>query len=251
MAETTQQRGGTDTPTDRSGRTRALAVVAALSLAAVVANTAASVLTLRMGDFGNESLAFAQNLLAIQMSFLVVGVGYLWYRPGMTVSVRWPTRDELALAGGGLVAGLVAVALSFASTDVVVPALELWPDFTAYSGYNVSSLSVLVLGAVLSLLIVGPVEEFLFRGVIQGRLRAVFGPVAAIGLASFVFAFFHFYPILLLEAPTTVIAHMTVYYSVMGAIFGVVYERTGTLVVPALVHGAFNAVLFLSAVPFV
>ncbi|OVE84656.1 CPBP family intramembrane glutamic endopeptidase [Natronolimnobius baerhuensis] len=250
MGETTQQRGGIDAQTDRSGRTRALAIVAGLSVAAVGANTAASFLAVQLQFIGGDGLTFALNLLAVQLSFLVVGVGYLWFRPAITVSVRWPTRDELAVAFAGLVAGLVAVSLSFVSSDVVVPSLELWPHFSAYSGYNASSVTMVLVGAVLSLLVIGPVEEFLFRGVIQGRLRAVFGPVAAIGLASFVFAFFHFYLILLLEVPAAVIAHMLVYYTVMGAIFGVTYERTGTLVVPALVHGAFNAVLFLSAVPF-
>ncbi|AHF98591.1 abortive phage infection protein [Halostagnicola larsenii XH-48] len=250
MVETTSQTDALESPVERTSRGRALAIVALLGIAAVISNIATSFLAVQVQP-SEEWITFALSLLAIEGSFLVVGVGYMWYRPAVDIPIRPPNRYDWGIAIAGVAAGLVAVTLSFASTDALIPAVEVLPGFTEYAGYDSSSATVLVLGAVLSLLVVGPVEEFLFRGVIQGRLRAAFGPAAAIGLAGFVFSFFHLYPILLLGPSAAVIVHVTIYYTVMGAIFGVTYERTNTLVVPAFVHGAFNAVLFLGSMAFV
>jgi len=35
--------------------------------------------------------------------------------------------------------------------------------------------------------------------------------------------------------------------AIVGAVFGVLYERTSNLVVPILAHGAYNVVLFVLA----
>ncbi|AFZ72138.1 CPBP family intramembrane glutamic endopeptidase [Natronobacterium gregoryi] len=250
MGEVPRHHDNIDSRTDRFGRTRALIVVAIVSIAAVVTNSTVTLLAVQLQSVGGDVLTVGVNLLAIQASFLAVGVGYVWYRPTVPVSVRLPTQGELRLATAALAAGLGTVTLSFASTDVLLLAIEISPGFTGYAGYSISSVAVLLVGALLSLLVVGPVEEFLFRGVVQGRLRLAFEPVRAIGLAGLVFAFFYLYPILLLEPPAAVIVHTTVYYTVMGVIFGVTYEQAGTLVVPALVHGLFTVTLFLAMVPF-
>lgn len=93
---------------------------------------------------------------------------------------------------------------------------------------------------------IGPVEEFFFRGVIQGRLREALGPASAVGIGGATFALFHVYPVVLLAPPIAVLAHMATYYTAMGAIFDWVYHRTDTLVGAILVHGTFNAVVFAS-----
>ncbi|KMT45856.1 abortive phage infection protein [Halostagnicola sp. A56] len=250
MVETTSQTDTLESPVGQMSRGRALVIVALLGIAAVLSNTAFSLLTVPFQP-GSEWVTFVLSLLAVEASFLVVGVGYMWYRPAVDVPIQSPNRHDWGVAVAGLAAGLAAVTLSFASTDALIPAVEVSPGFTEYAGYDSSSAIVLVLGAVLSLLVVGPVEEFLFRGVIQGRLRAAFGPVAAIGLAGFVFSFFHVYPIFLLGPSAAGIVHMIAYYTVMGAIFGETYERTNTLVVPVVVHGAFNTILFLGSMAFV
>jgi len=93
----------------------------------------------------------------------------------------------------------------------------------------------------LSLLLIGPGEELLFRGLVQGRLRLSFGPAVAIGLATLVFAIVH-YPSLS-GPPLGRLLYVAV-ISVPGLIFGVAYEYTDNLLVPAFVHGAYNATLF-------
>lgn len=92
----------------------------------------------------------------------------------------------------------------------------------------------------LSILLVGPGEELLFRGIIQQLLRNRFGITLGIGLASVVFAVAH------IGALTGEgLAATLVTYIALSIILGVSYEYSKNLVVPAVVHGLFNAVQFL------
>lgn len=93
---------------------------------------------------------------------------------------------------------------------------------------------------VVSILVVGPVEELLFRGVIQGGLRRAFGPVAAIALASVMFGFLH-------AGVEGTMVETLAYIGVaviLGAVLGLLYEWTDNLIVPALTHGLYNAFIF-------
>lgn len=96
----------------------------------------------------------------------------------------------------------------------------------------------------LSFLLIGPGEELLFRGMIQGALREVFGPIPAIALASVVFATAH---VTSLSGALSGRAITIGLLLVPAVVLGVAYERTGNLVVPALIHGAYNATLFALA----
>nr|WP_264475153.1 CPBP family intramembrane glutamic endopeptidase [Salinirubrum litoreum] len=102
-----------------------------------------------------------------------------------------------------------------------------------------------VVAAVTSLLFVGPGEELLFRGVVQGRLREAFGPVAAITLGGVVFAVPHL--VAAYTGPGSLVS--------IGVVFGVslalgtLYEVSDTLVVPVVAHGLYNvAILAIVAV---
>lgn len=94
--------------------------------------------------------------------------------------------------------------------------------------------------AALSIILVAPAEELLFRGAIQGRLRRAFGPVGAIAGASLIFGSIHFINFTGSVVGAVVGAGIV---TVGGAVFGVVYERTGNLVVPIIAHGAYNTIL--------
>jgi len=96
---------------------------------------------------------------------------------------------------------------------------------------------------VLVFLLIGPGEELLFRGVIQGLLRERFGPAAAILLATATFAPIHIFALVgSLQAAAVTITIL----AIPSVVFGTVYELTDNIVVPTLVHGLFNATLFAS-----
>lgn len=92
-----------------------------------------------------------------------------------------------------------------------------------------------------SLLFVGPFEELVFRGGVQGLLRRTYGPWVAIALATTLFGVMHV--VALTGGSGSVLAYVAV-AAVLGLVLGVAYELTENLVVPAAIHGAYNSVLF-------
>jgi len=93
-----------------------------------------------------------------------------------------------------------------------------------------------------SFLLIGPGEELLFRGIVQGTLREAFGPVAGVTIASAIFAAVHY---LALSGGASARLTTVAVLFLPSLVFGAAYERTRNLVVPALIHGAYNATLFL------
>lgn len=139
-----------------------------------------------------------------------------------------------AFVGGPLIGGTIA--------GVVVQYLgeETGQNAAVESGLQNPELLLLMIPA--SILIVGPGEELLFRGVVQGRLREVFGPALAIGLAGTVFAAIHWFA-LSGGTPTGNLVALSVLL-VPSFVFGISYEYTNNILVPSLAHGLYNATLF-------
>lgn len=95
--------------------------------------------------------------------------------------------------------------------------------------------------AVVSILVVGPAEELLFRGAVQGRLRESWGSWPAIIAATVLFGLVH------IPAVTGGFEAQLSYAlvaGVLGVVLGYLYEYTNNLVVPAVTHGCYNASLF-------
>jgi uncharacterized protein len=100
----------------------------------------------------------------------------------------------------------------------------------------------------------GLFEEFLFRAVLQTRLAAWFkSPIAAILLVSLIFALTHVPGLYLRGTPDTdgfstdllqVIAFTIATLSPISILFGVLWQRTGNLLLIALLHGAVDALPF-------
>ena len=92
-----------------------------------------------------------------------------------------------------------------------------------------------------SLLFVGPAEELLFRGAVQGRLRQSWGVWPAIVAATVLFGIVH------IPAITGGFGAQLSYallVGVLGLLLGYLYEYTQNILVPSLIHGAYNATLF-------
>ncbi len=92
-----------------------------------------------------------------------------------------------------------------------------------------------------SFLVIAPGEELLFRGIIQGRLREAFSAPSAIAIASALFAIIHFAA---LTGAAMDRLQVLVILFVPAIALGVAYEKSKNLVVPVLVHGAFDATVF-------
>lgn len=162
--------------------------------------------------------------------------GFDWPRARSYLGIGVPSLRELALVVGGW----VAIFGSLIVVGVVVQSLGASPaeNQTAELAQEAPAL-IPVLIAVM-FLVVGPLEELLYRGVVQGRLRETLGPAPSIVLASAVFAAVHWAA--LTGGATARLTTIAILF-VPSLVFGAVYEYTHNLVVPALLHGLHNSIL--------
>jgi hypothetical protein len=157
-----------------------------------------------------------------------------------TLGVSVPDLREALWAASGYVLALVGAMV--AGAIAILAGLE--PAQNRVSELGQGNPEVFLLLIPISFLLIGPGEELLFRGIIQGRLREVFGPVTAIALASVVFAAAH---VTSLSGALSGRAITIGLLLIPAVVLGVVYEYTDNVVVPALTHGAYNATLFALA----
>ena len=233
-------------PTDANPGRALLATVGLLVVAAAISYVVpAGFMTLSV-SFASASLLTALGGIIATLLLGVLGFAYLRLHD-VEIGVRRPTGREWAWIAGGFVVSLLG-AIVFALLEGIF-AVEAAATAGSVLAAEASTL-VVVLAAVYFLLVVGPIEEFLFRGVVQGRLRQSFGPAAAIALASVGFALVHV-PNFWLAGSDLLSLGVAVVLTGMvvgAAILGVVYERTANLTVVVVIHGLLNATLFALAV---
>ncbi|RLM90729.1 CPBP family intramembrane metalloprotease [Halobellus sp. Atlit-38R] len=188
---------------------------------------------------GHESALGLALRSAFQfVGFGIAGAGFLLVTDQADlVPVRRPTRQDLTWLVGGFfgllglfvaVSGLLSV-LGIQGADSAIVAQG--SDQPVYFLYLIP----------VTILLVGPTEELIFRGVVQGLFRRAYGSGFAIAAASAVFAAVHVTSYSgdgLLATLATVL--------VLGGVLGVVYEKSENLVVPAVIHGLFNTVQFVA-----
>jgi len=183
---------------------------------------------------------FVLSVVTLQLVFFTgVAAAYLRYR-GLSprdVGVEMPDLEGWIVLGAGFVSMIVLWLVGSIATFVVGQRLGIERDPQALFEIAQQDPFIFVLLGTLSLLVVGPTEELLFRGIIQTRLRETFGVASGLTIATALFA----------------VIHITSYGSLAGGALGVsvlflvgivlaaAYEYTGNLVVVAVMHGLFNA----------
>lgn len=185
---------------------------------------------------GRTALVSAIALQAIGFGgFAIIYVEYT-ERGQELVRAHVPSLREL----GYFIGGIAAVLIGWIATTLLITWIGIQPAESAIiSGIRNPQLLLVLIPV--SIVIVGPAEELLFRGLVQGRIKRAIGPVGAIIIASAVFASIHTFG--LIGSPKQMIATLSVIF-VLALVLGSLYELTGNLVIPAIVHGLFNAIQF-------
>lgn len=225
-------------------RLRTLLVAVGVAVAGLVGGSALALLgAVLVGVAGFEltpMLALVLSLVFVQgVAFGGVGFAYLRYR-GLSldyIGVRLPSLRDVAFVVGGYIAAIGAIVV----LGTLVSLLGVQPGTNQAADIGMENPEALLLLIPASLLLIGPGEELLFRGVVQNRIRETFGPASGIALASAIFAAVHYVALTGTAGARLVTIAILFFPSV---VFGTVYELTDNLVVPALVHGCYNATLF-------
>lgn len=225
----------------KTSKVRALGVALGLTIAATGFSAIVGVLIaipLFVLQLDLESSAVLVSLLiGGQIGFFAVG--YLYVRHyAVSIPIERPERRDLGYAIGGAI-----VALVFATAaGRILTWFGLTPGSVLEEIITQNPIVALWL-ALLSITVVAPIEEYLFRGVIQGRLRQTFSAPSAIVLASMLFGSLHFGNYV---GSLSTVVGWSILIAGVGVIFGSIYERTNTLLVPIIAHALYNTVLFIA-----
>lgn len=226
-----------------AARLRAGVVAAGLSVAGLAVGAGLVVGTAGLLDvLGLELGLVTAVLLAVglsQIGLAATAVAYvrLTGRGLGFLAARVPTRRDLGWIGGGYVLALVLAAAG----AVLAASLGSPTASNQAAEIGMREPTVLLWLVPASLVAIGPGEELLFRGAVQGRLRESLPAWAAVLAASALFAGLH------VLALTGGLAGRAVSVGLLflpSLVLGVAYERTDNLVVTAAIHGAYDATLF-------
>jgi membrane protease YdiL (CAAX protease family) len=205
-----------------------LAVVTVVGLFGVDV-TSRPALRLILGTFFLQGVTFG-GIAILYLKGRGLGFGF--------VPVRLPDKRDGAVIVGGSIAilGLLFVASS------VITALGLNSAQNQIVEVGRQNPRVFLLLIPLQFLLVGPGEELLFRGLVQGTLRESLHPARAIILASALFASIHLFSL----SGDGKLVYIGIAF-VLALVLGAAYEYTDNLTVPAVIHGTYNAVQFAGA----
>jgi len=230
----------------REGWLWAVGAGVGLSVAAIVATLAVLLpVSLLIVEGGITLSPVASTLVSLALiqyvAFGAVILGYLRYRETTVreyVSARVPSlRDVGAALGGWVLAFALAIAVG---TVIQALGLSAGANNSAEAGMQDPEIFLALIPA--AFLVIGPMEELLFRGTVQGRLRETLSPAPAVAVSALLFAAVH--------APLAVQGSLAQRLTTVGLlffpslVFGGLYEYTDNLVVPALVHALYDATLF-------
>jgi len=217
----------------------AFLVVALVVLLATIAVSLGLPLLDAAGIARDSALGLALRSAFQFVGFGIAGVGYLVVTDRTDlVPVRVPTRSDLKWLGGGFV-GLVGL---YVAATAVFGALGISGADSAIVAQGADQPVYFLYLVPVTILLVGPTEELIFRGILQGLFREPYGSAVAVAAASAVFAAVHVSS----YTGDGLLATLSVVL-LLGGVLGVLYEKSGNLVVPAVVHGLFNTLQFAAA----
>ncbi|HET7323253.1 MAG TPA: type II CAAX endopeptidase family protein [Halococcus sp.] len=230
--------------TGQTSRLRAFGVALGVGiLGLLVAAVLAAIVIVPLLLAGVELSAMALLVISLitgqGIAFGGVALWYLRYRGvGLSyIGARVPSLRDVIAAVSGYILALVAVVAG--AVLVALTQVETAPNEVSQIATKNPEVLLLLIPA--AFVLIGPGEELLFRGVVQGRLREGFGPVVGVVLASAIFAAIHFTA--LSGGLGGRVATIAILF-LPSLVFGAAYELTENLVVPAFIHGAYDATLF-------
>lgn len=212
-------------------------LLAGLVVGVVSLTLAGEVMALPRGSAARTAVV----MTAQGVGLVAVGLLYLSSRdlPVSYVRLRRPSPRDVAWAVGATLGLFAALGVVL----VVIQQFGLTATEHSIAESAEQNPEMLLPLIPISVLVTGPAEELLYRGIIQTRLKEVFGTVAAVLLASLVFSLVHV-PAYGAGGLGTSLATTLGVLFVLGLCLGAIYEHTGNLLVPAVAHGLYNAVVF-------
>jgi len=235
------------------GAARAVATAFALAIGGGVVSFAGVVLFRTVaGILGiTDTDIYAVADIGVQLGFAVVAAGYLFVADDWSryLKFRRPTAEDVAwiLALPG-----ISAALSVGLTTVL-PVFGIAVPTHSHSSVGTAGLllqqPMLWAVAIPALyLFAAPIEETLYRGIVQGRLRPHLGTAGVVLVSGVAFGSMHTLTYLFASGP---LVYTILSITAFGCVWAFVYERTENLIVTAVSHAMFWTVPFSTLLPVI
>jgi membrane protease YdiL (CAAX protease family) len=225
----------------RTDRPFALYAAFGLSVLAFLLGQAVATVAILLLNFDPQSVPLFATLFVVQYAgFALVALGFLYatHRGLAYLDLSMPSPGQLAIAAGGLLATFAVWGVaSVAITQLGLPAT----DHALFDPNEDGNPQLLLVLIPLVLLVNGPVEELLYRNVIQKYLTERFSMPVAVVAASAIFSLAHV-PAYISSGLTALSVTLTLLF-VIACLWGWIYHRTESLLVVSAIHGLYNAVL--------
>jgi membrane protease YdiL (CAAX protease family) len=181
-------------------------------------------------------------VVASQVIGLALAIGFVrWQRVPFRPLIG-SVRPLGRLLGQGIGLGFAAIAGStlIVSILVALSGSDATPDQVLTGDIAETPLQLIL--AIIAAVVLAPLaEEFLFRGLLHRSLRRRLALVPATALSSVLFAVVHIDVVV--SQPLALVGLVFV-----GVVLAIAYERTGSLVVPTIIHAVHNAVTIVAVV---
>ncbi|ELZ39698.1 hypothetical protein C463_16681 [Halorubrum californiense DSM 19288] len=219
-------------------RTRCQSFASATILAAfgVIAGFISFILVDPVYAFIWSEWASLGNLLGgygVQPGMGVVALAYIWWKDDYNPldRIRTPTTEGI----GWIVFGVLGYEIAVRGVTRLLPIFGL-----THEGHNgeaatwqilVEQPELIIPGLVIMFVIMAPLEELLYRGVIHETLTGALGSRGRVLVSALLFGGIH---VFLSGGFVSLL-----FTSIFGLILGAAYERTENLAVPILTHAGF------------
>ena len=195
-----------------------------------------------------STIGYAASTLLQGIAFVLVVVVYMRYtnHSGL-LNIRRPSmsnRERILRDIGWVIGGFILLLVASQAVGIALQQFDLAPGTNRIVSAVRQDPTLALYLIVLSFVATGPGEETLFRGGVQGILRGTFSPVSAVVLSSALFGLAHVTAVVTGSGASGVPGYVISAF-VLGLVLGGLYEYTNNLLVPVLVHGAYNAILFI------
>lgn len=220
----------------------AIGLTAAGFLAAVLLSLLVRLVTTAIPLLDQPLVLNGASTLITGLAFALVSMLYVRYEDSGLLSVRWPSLSKRTLSDlGWVIVGIIVLLLASQAISLVLRQFGFAPGINQITQAGREHPQLFLILVVLSFVAVGPGEELLFRGSVQGVLRRAYGPIPAIALASAIFGVAH---VTAVGGSQAGVVGYVVSAFLLGIVLGSLYEYTDNLFVPILIHGAYNAIGF-------
>lgn len=193
--------------------------------------------TLAAAIEGTNVTLIAQTVIQFSVMMAVV----VWYARFLDTDQLLPIQRPTGATAGLIVGGTLLLLVCQYAINQLLQLAGFAPGANQAVLAGAGDPTYFLVMVPVSILFVGPAEELLFRGAVQGRLRQSWGMWPAIVSATVLFGLVH------IPAITGGFGAQLSYallVGILGLLLGYLYEYTGNILVPSLIHGAYNATLF-------